>query len=151
MPWIHDVLVVAAMLGSGLVAGLCFSFGSFLLRSFERLGARDAIRAMQAINAGILRSTAMVVWFGTAVLGVVVAILAEGATIAVVAAGLYGVAAILVTGFGNVPLNEALDRVDPEAADATAAWARYRTRWSRWNTLRTVLCCVASVSFAWLL
>lgn len=145
---LSEITALAAALGSGLVAGLCYAFGSFVLRSFDSLGAQQAIRAMQAVNATILRSSAMWVWFGTAVLGVVAAALAEHPLPATAAAALYGIGAILITGRGNVPLNEELDRVDPDAPEAEAAWQRYRVLWGRWNALRTVVCILASAGFA---
>lgn len=147
----YEISVLAAGLGSGLVAGLCFAFGSFLMRAFDALGAPQAIRAMQAINAGILRSSAMGVWFGTVVVGVVAAFLAglpEERALAIAAAALYAVGAILITGRGNVPLNEELDRVDPDAPGAEETWRRYRVLWGRWNAVRTAVCALASAGFA---
>jgi uncharacterized membrane protein len=142
--------LLTAAVGSGLIAGLCFAFASFLMRAFDRLAAPQAIRAMQAINATILRSSAMGVWFGTAIVGVVAAVLAgtEDRTFAIAAAALYGVGAILITGRGNVPLNDELERVDPDGPGAEEAWRRYRVLWGRWNALRTTVCALASAGFA---
>lgn len=148
MPSLADLALLAAMVGSGLVAGLCFAFASFLMRSFDRLGAAQAIRTMQSLNAEILRSTAMAVWFGTAVVGVVAGCLAEPRALALGAAGLYVVGAVLITGLRNVPLNEALDHVDPDGVEAEDAWRTYRIRWGRWNALRTVICALACAGFA---
>ena len=145
---LSDVTLLVAGVGSGLVAGLCFAFASFIMRSFDPLGAPQAIRAMQAINRSILRSSAMGVWFGTAIAGVAAAVLAEDRSLPIAAAVLYGVGAILITGRGNVPLNEALDRVDPEAPGAVEVWRLYRERWGRWNAVRTVACALASAGFA---
>lgn len=152
MPSLYEVVALAALVGAGLVAGLCFAFAAFLMRAFDGLGAPQAIRVMQAINAAILRSSAMAVWFGTAVAGVGVAVLAglgddRPLAVAVAAAALYGFGALLITGRGNVPLNEELDRVDPDAPGAEEAWRRYRVRWGRWNALRTVVCALASAGF----
>ena len=148
MPTLAEILMLGAAVGSGLVAGLCFAFASFIMRSFDRLGAPQAIRAMQAINAGIQRSTAMVVWFGTAVVAMAAVVLAEERAIAITAGVLYAVGAILITGRGNVPLNEELDGVDPDAPGAEKAWSRYRLLWGRWNAVRTAACTLASAGFA---
>ena len=88
LPTVGEFATLAAAVGSGLVAGLCFAFASFLMRSFDDLGAAQAIRTMQALNARILRSSAMSVWFGTAVIGIVAAVLAEERTLVVVALAL---------------------------------------------------------------
>ena len=149
---LSELALLVSAVGSGLVAGLCFAFASFLMRAFDGLGAVAAIRTMQSINTTILRSSAMVAWFGTAVVGVVAAFLAEERLLAVSSAVLYAAGAILITGRGNVPLNEALDRVDPEALDPSAAeetWTRYRTSWGRWNAIRTLVCTLAAAGFAW--
>lgn len=143
-----ETLLLVATVGSGLVAGLCFAFGSFILGAFNRLEAPQAIRAMQAINTRILRSSAMGVWFGTAMIGIVALALAQERAFVIAATVLYGFGAILVTGLGNVPLNEALDRVDPDAPGARDAWQRYHVRWGRWNVVRTVACALATAGFA---
>ena len=90
----------------------------------------------------------MAVWFGTAVLGIAAAVLSGGHPAAISAAVLYAVGAVGITGLRNVPLNEALDEVDPTSADADDAWSRYRVSWTRWNTLRTLICAAASIGFA---
>jgi len=150
MDGLTETLSLLVTLGSGLTAGLCFAFASFVMTGFDRLGSEGAIRAMQAINAAILRSVAMVVWFGTAVLAVVVAVLAtEQRGVVIPAAALYVVGAILITGLGNVPRNEALDEVDPSGPDADAEWQRYRLVWGRWNLVRTGVLVLATVGFAW--
>lgn len=148
MPSPNEIIMLTATVGSGLTTGLCFAFAAFIMKAFDRLGAPQAIRAMQAINTTILRSSAMVVWFGTAVVGVVSVVLAEQRTLAIVAAALYGIGAILITGRGNVPLNEELDRVDPDTPNAEETWRRYRVRWGRWNAVRTVMLALATAGFA---
>ncbi|MDF1702523.1 MAG: DUF1772 domain-containing protein [Planctomycetota bacterium] len=148
MPTLQQIVLLLAVAGSGLIAGVCFAFASFLMRSFDRLGAPAAIRAMQSLNAAILRSTTMAVWFGTVILGLVAAVMTGGVP-TIAAAVLYGIGALLITGRGNVPLNEALDEVDADGPEAAEAWAQYRRRWGRWNALRTVLFALASMGFAW--
>lgn len=145
---LDDYFLLAAALGSGLVAGLCYAFSSFLLASFDRLEPREAIRTMQSINAVILRSSAMLVWFGTLLVAGVAVFLVEERSLVVAGVVLYAVAAVLITGRGNVPLNEALDRVDADAAGADEVWRGYRRSWGRWNAMRTVLCVAASALFA---
>ena len=144
----YEISALAATVGSGLVAGLCFAFATFLMPALDLLGAPHAIRAMQAINAKILRSSAIAVWFATPLVGGVVIALAEDRTPAIAATALYLVGAVVITGRGNVPLNEELGRVDPDAPGAEEAWRRYRILWGRWNALRTAVCVLASGGFA---
>ncbi len=151
MPSLHDLCLLGASLGAGLIAGLCFAFASFILPAFDRLGAAGAIRAMQSVNAKILRSSAMAAWFGTMLLGVLGSVLGDGRPLDLAATALYGLGAFLITGRGNVPLNEELDRVDPDGPNSVEAWQHYRLWWGRWNYLRTVACASASACFAWAL
>lgn len=148
MPTIFELSALAAALGSGLVAGVCFAFAAFVLRALDRLGPAPAIRAMQAINATILRSGAMGVWFGTAAIGLLAAALAEEPGLTAASAVLYGIGAVVITGGANVPLNGELARVDPGAPGAAEAWRAYLDSWGRWNALRTALFALASVGFA---
>ena len=148
MPTFAEVLLLLATVGSGLVGGLCFAFSSFIMNSFDDLEPARAIEAMQSINTRILRSTAMGAWFGTAAIGIAAALVAEDRALALTAAGLYASGAIAITGRGNVPLNDELERVDPDAPGAAQAWQNYRSRWGRWNALRTVLITGATAAFA---
>ena len=88
MPALPELLALAATVGSGLVAGLCFTFAAFVMRALDSLGAPSAISAMQAINRDILRSVAMPVWIRTAVVGVAAAALAEQRATAIAATAL---------------------------------------------------------------
>ncbi|MEC7291768.1 MAG: anthrone oxygenase family protein, partial [Pseudomonadota bacterium] len=44
----------------------------------------------------------------------------------------------LVTIFGNVPMNERLDKMDSESEAAAAYWLIYGRAWTGWNTLRMI-------------
>ena len=44
----------------------------------------------------------------------------------------------------NVPLNDALMKVDPEAADASTRWSSYLSDWTPWNHVRAVTAIAAS-------
>jgi uncharacterized membrane protein len=47
----------------------------------------------------------------------------------------------------NVPLNNALDAVDPASTQAATIWARYLNEWTFWNTVPTVACLLGSGLF----
>ena len=51
---------------------------------------------------------------------------------------IYVLGMFVCTAACNVPLNNALDAVDPETAEAAEVWQMYLQRWTRWNHLRTV-------------
>ena len=149
------VLLLAATVGTGLNGGLFFAFSTFIMRAFDRIPPASAIAAMNAINTAIINPLFLIAFFGTALITVILAGLAAispGGTDALltsVGTAAYILGTILVTMTRNVPLNNALAKVDPETvADPASAWSDYRVPWTRWNHLRTVSCLVACAAFA---
>ncbi|WP_206050885.1 anthrone oxygenase family protein [Nocardioides speluncae] len=54
-----------------------------------------------------------------------------------------------VTIVGNVPLNNELVPLDPQAASAQEMWRDYLVDWTRWNTVRTIASAVAATGLIW--
>jgi len=144
-------IVIAALLwfaaiGCGLMAGLYFAFSTFIMSALDRLGAAAAAAAMNAINAVILRSAFVPLFFGTSVaaLALIIAGLLRGSDpdVSVMVAGgtIYLVGMLGVTILFNVPLNDRLAR-------APSDWPAYRRAWSRWNHVRTLASTLAAVLF----
>jgi len=157
MTAVTEVLAMAAMaalLGSALVAGVFFAFSSFVMGALARLPAAEGIAAMQSINVVVLNRSFLGTFVGTAIVSLLVAGLAvagwgnPGAPWFLAGALSYLVGTFLVTGLGNVPLNDRLAAVS--AADATAVplWEHYLERWTHLNTLRTVAAAAAVLLFA---
>lgn len=73
---ITNIALIAAALGSGLIAGIFFAFSTFIMQAFARLPAEQGIAAMQSINTTILRSPFMVVFLLTLALSVFIAVMA---------------------------------------------------------------------------
>ncbi|HEY0684896.1 MAG TPA: anthrone oxygenase family protein [Steroidobacter sp.] len=150
--WI--ALLVLAAVGSGLIGGLFFVFSNTIMRAFDRLPAAGAVAAMNSINRVILNPGFFLVFFGTALLCVViligVAARPDGRNEALAIAGavFYLVGSIGVTMVFNVPLNNKLAAVSPSANDMETQWRNYRAPWTRWNHVRTVACLLAAAAFA---
>ncbi|MBB3455568.1 putative membrane protein [Rhizobium sp. BK313] len=150
---ITNIALIAAALGSGLIAGIFFAFSTFIMQAFARLPADQGIAAMQSINTAILRSPFMAVFLLTVALSVFIAVMAivywrGGVSILMIAgATLYIVTTFLSTIVFNVPLNDALDKVDGRSAEAAQLWTTYLNDWTRWNHLRTVASLLASCAF----
>ncbi len=148
-----DLLTSAAVLGCGLVAGIFFTFSTFVMRALGRLPAKEGIAAMQAINITVLNPWFLAAFFGTAAACLVLAVLAltgwNEALAAYVIGGsaLYLLGTILVTIAFNVPLNERLAKVAPESTDGAALWTHYLVRWNFWNHVRTAASLAAAASF----
>jgi uncharacterized membrane protein len=137
-------LTFAAALGSALAAGVFFAFSTFVMSGLDRTPPAAAVAAMQGINRAAPGPPLMAVLFGTAALSIAVALVAllgdAGAhgNLAIAGAATYLVGVIGVTTAANVPLNERLDRLDPDDPTAAAKWPTYSRRWRTWNHLRTL-------------
>lgn len=142
------------VLGSALVAGVFFAFSSFVMDALARLPAARGIAAMQSINVAVLGSGFLAALLGTAAFGSVVAAIAmasqrtPASALLVTGALLHVLGVVIVTMLANVPRNEALALLDPDASGAAAEWARYVVEWTRWNHVRTLASLAGTASFA---
>lgn len=138
------VLLVAATIGSGLMAGLFCSFSNFIMRALARLKDGEGIAAMQSINLVIVRPAFLLVFQGTGLvsLGAVAAgwlILGSVAlTLSALGSAVYLVGCLVVTIACNVPLNNRLAAVDPHSKQGSVMWQHYLDRWVWWNHVRSL-------------
>src|SRR6187549_765282 len=105
------VLIIAAAIGCGLVAGIFFAFSSFVMAALGRLPSDHGIAAMNAINVTVINPGFMLAFFGTgvvclaALIGALLRWSAGSATLVLIAAVAYVAGCIGVTMLRNVPLN----------------------------------------------
>ena len=143
-------LTFATALGCGLSAGVFFAFSSFVMPALDRLAPAQSIRAMHSINKLAVTPVFMTALFGTALACAVLGVWAltswgeRPAAFALAGCALFLVGAIVVTIAANVPLNDALMKVDPKATDAATRWSTYLSDWTPWNHVRAVTAIAAS-------
>ena len=143
-------LTLATALGCGLSAGVFFAFSSFVMPALDRLAPAQSIRAMNSINKLAVTPVFMAALFGTALACAVLGVWAVAswgerpAALVLAGCALFLLGAIVVTVAANVPLNDALMNVDPEAADAATRWSSYLSDWTRWNHARAATAIAAS-------
>ncbi|WP_227793334.1 anthrone oxygenase family protein [Paenibacillus guangzhouensis] len=141
--WIVSLTYFSA-LGAGLMAGLFFAFSTFVMTALERIPKSHGISAMQSINQTILNPLFGLVFGGTALACLVLAIISffrlgtVSANLVLAASLLYLIGVILITMVCNVPLNDALAVVDPNSAAGADVWRTYLDRWLPWNHVRTI-------------
>jgi uncharacterized membrane protein len=137
-----SVAIAVTALGCALTAGVFFAFSTFVMQGLGRLAPARGAAAMQAINVTAVTPAFMTALFGTAALCLAMVVwgLAEWGDDAgpwMVAGGvLYLVGSIGVTIAANVPRNNRLAALAPEAA--VDLWADYLRTWTAWNHVRTV-------------
>lgn len=151
---IASVLPVVALLGvvgCGLMAGLFFAFSTSVMPGLRLLGPADGAAAMQQMNRTILNPLFLLVFMGTGLVCLLLAVGAPfsgrpGAAWIVIGGVLYLVGSTGLTMVVNVPMNNRLDAADPTSAEGARIWADYLTRWTAWNHLRALACVAATAA-----
>ncbi|WP_333478419.1 DUF1772 domain-containing protein [Allocoleopsis sp.] len=145
-------LKLCSALGCGLIAGVFFAFSSFVMSALARLQPTQGIAAMQSINITAINPLFMTVLFGTAAACIVLAVSSvlkwhqPGAAYLLLGSVLYLVGTILVTIVFNVPLNEALAKVEADSTNGANLWASYLGNWTFWNHIRAAAALGAAAS-----
>jgi uncharacterized membrane protein len=144
-------VTLLGVVGCGLMAGLFFAFSTAVMPGLRRLPPAEGAAAMQHVNRAILNPLFGVVFGGTALVCLGLAVGAPfggrgGAAWIVGGALLYLVGSIVVTMVVNVPMNNRLDAAPPAAA--AELWPGYLARWTAWNHLRAAACTAAAAALA---
>ncbi|MBC8753879.1 DUF1772 domain-containing protein [Kordia sp. YSTF-M3] len=150
-----SILVIATLL-TGLSAGLCFTWTNTVTTGIGKLDNVGYLQAFQQMNRAIINPTFMIVFFGSFMLQVVNIFIFKNVPSSflihsITATVLYFLGVVLVTIFGNVPLNELLDKTDLAAAN-TAQLQNLRTHFEvEWNRLHLIRTITSILSFLLLL
>ena len=146
-------LVIAALIGSGVIGGVFFAFSSFIMKSLARLPSSEGIAAMQSINVVVLNRSFLGTFMGTAAISLLLIVLlvvqqgAEASPFLLSGAILYLGGTFLLTIAGNVPLNNRLAAASAPDENAAPLWEHYLERWTRFNTFRTIAAIAAALTF----
>ena len=147
------VLALVCALGTALLAGNFFAFSTSIMRAVGGLSAERGIVAMQAVIAALKGPLFLAVFFGTALLCLVLVGLSAftwgmpGSCMLLVGSLLYLFGPFAVTMMRNVPLNNRLTAASPDTDEAHALWRDIQPSWVLWNHVRTVTALLTCVSF----
>ena len=140
-----------AILAYALVGGVFLAFSDFIMRSLALTGGHGGVEAMQVINREVFRWVFMALFLGMAAVSVAVAAygvfgLTGPAGTLIMAAGLvYLIGCFGVTGFFNVPKNEALAGMETASNTTRDYWMQtYVPRWTFWTSVRTLACAISA-------
>ncbi len=140
-------ITIIAVASTALMAGLWFAWAVSVIPGTRLVPDRTYVTTMQTINRAIINPGFILPFLLTPVLLAVAGIAQwrggdqRRGGLLLAAAGTYLVGVLGVTGGGNVPLNNALDRIPlAEASDADVHTARttYEGPWNRWHGARTL-------------
>ncbi|MCX5436632.1 DUF1772 domain-containing protein [Streptomyces sp. NBC_00569] len=149
----YFVLTVLGALACGVSAGVFIAFSTFVMKGLAALPPAQGIAAMQAINVAAVGPAFMVVFMGAAALCAVLAVVTfvlwpePGTVELLLGSALQLVGVFGVTVAANVPRNDALAKLDPEAPDSAGAWRAYVSQWLMWNHVRGGASLAAAASF----
>ncbi|MFF6779090.1 DUF1772 domain-containing protein [Streptomyces sp. NPDC012637] len=139
-----EVLAVAAVLGSGVTAGVLFAVALSVLPALFAMDNGTYVHAHQLLGRNWDPTMPVIVLSSTLVDGVL-AVAADGA-----ARALFSAAAVLLLGVSgvshlcNVPINRRVKAITDPAV-IPPDWEDPRPLWRRWHYLRTALAVVALV------
>jgi uncharacterized membrane protein len=144
------VVLVAALVAAGLIAGLFYACACSVMPGIGRGDDKTFVEAMRGINVAIVNPIFMLTFLGAPLLAGVAVFLNLGSRSLpwVIAGFVFLLAMIVITGVVNIPLNNALES---GGDDYAAVRAKFEAVWVRWNVLRALVstagfgCLVAAV------
>lgn len=148
----QNFVTIILILFTGLSAGLCFTWSNAVTTGIGKLDNLSYLSAFQQMNRSILNPLFIIVFFGPLLAGLINIYLLknESGTIIwlfAIAVSVYFFGVILITIFGNVPLNEILDKTDLAIAsleDLKQLREKFETKWNQLHLIRTF---ASSISF----
>ncbi|WP_332970394.1 MULTISPECIES: anthrone oxygenase family protein [unclassified Microcoleus] len=108
---------------------------------------------MQSINITVINPLFMIMFLGTAAACIFLVFSSlkwhqPGTIYLLMGSLLYLIGTVGVTIAFNVPLNDALAKVEPSSAEGAKLWASYLVSWTMWNHIRALAAFVAAALFA---
>lgn len=140
-------------IGCGIMAGVYFTFSTFVMRALAVIDPASGVRAMQSINIVIQKSLFLPLFFGTslaALAAVAASILVDdvpGGLWMALAGTSYFIGMFMCTVVLNIPLNNWLDAVDPRSEEGLEVWETYLDKWTLRNHIRTAASTLSAVLF----
>ena len=139
------IVFMLGVLLTGLTAGLCFTWSNAVTPGIGQLDNLTFLKSFQSMNRAIINGKFMIVFFGPVLLLFLNTYLFKDNSTSfwlfLTAALLYFAGLALVTIFGNVPLNEVLDKSNLEALSQIELQElrnKFEQPWNRWHTVRTL-------------
>jgi len=142
----ENTAIIALVLLTGLSAGLCFTWSNAVTTGIGRLDDFGFLISFKQMNRTILNPVFFIVFFGPFFLSLINIYVFRNASSSLIwllifATVVYFLGVVLVTIFGNVPLNEILDETN--LVSATSEELRslreiFEAKWNRLHLIRTL-------------
>src|SRR6478609_9203565 len=146
MPEILETLrspvLLAATVAAGLQAGTYYTWACGVMPGLARTDDRTFVSSMNHVNVAIVNPVFMLTFLGApALAAAAVATSTPSARGWAIAGLVLAIGTVVVTGAGNIPLNDALA--------AGGSRADFETAWVRWNVVRTLTSTGALACLGW--
>ena len=148
------ILQIFTAITTALIAGLMYAYSCSVNPGLGRLPDSEYIRAMQSINRAILNPLFFISFIGTLLLLPLStwlhyrAGLSNAFMLMLIATLVYVIGVFGVTMFGNVPLNDAMDKFNVSSANVDSIAKQridFEIPWNRLHTIRTLASMVSLV------
>ncbi len=147
-----DIILIITAALTALMAGLFYAWSCSVMLGFARLNDREFVSVMQKANRAIQNPVFFAAFFGAPLFLIISSVYFYGQTprfaLLLAAAVIYLIGNFGVTVFGNVPLNNALDRFDLETANDEEIGRQrinFESRWTILNHIRAVSSTIALI------
>ncbi|MEG3658941.1 DUF1772 domain-containing protein [Arenibacter palladensis] len=153
---LETILISVLIILTGLSAGLCFTWTNAITPGIGRLDDQGYLMSFQQMNRTIINPLFFVVFFGPSILGFICLYWFKGSPDTLMwllasATATYFFGVVLVTIFGNVPLNEMLDKVNLNTASKNELGQLRESFELKWNRLHLIRTITSVISFLLLL
>ena len=141
------IILILAILFTGLMAGIFFTWSNAVKPGIGKLSDIEYLRAFQSMNKVILNNTFKLIFIGAVLATALVPFFyfhlypSNIFWLLVSAFIVYWVGAFGITVFGNIPLNEILDKTTLETLsfeELKSHRTSIELRWNNLNLLRTI-------------
>ncbi|PKV50543.1 putative membrane protein [Aquimarina sp. MAR_2010_214] len=144
--------LLLTVLLTGLSAGLCFTWSNTVISGIGKLDNFSYLQAFQQMNRTILNPAFFIVFFGPVFLNLINTYVFRNVSTTLIwllisSTLLYFFGVVLITIFGNVPLNEVLDKSDLNTLNIEELRIlrdSFEIKWNRLHLIRTIS---SSISF----
>lgn len=151
---IQQITTIILVLLTGLSAGLCFTWSNAITPGIGKLDDFGYLSAFQQVNRSIINLLFIIVFFGPFFLGIINVYLLKKTSspmlwLLILGITTYFLGVVLVTIFGNVPLNDILDKTDLGTAsleELKELRDRFENPWNRLHLIRTLSAIISFLS-----
>ena len=143
----ETIILASAILLSGLMAGIFFTWSNAVKPGIGKLSDLEYLRALQSMNRVILNKAFIGIFLGSIIAVALVPVFHFKLFpnnifwMFILALVSYWIGVFGTTVFGNIPLNEILDKVNLESInleEITALRTRIEVKWNKLNLIRSI-------------